>query len=177
MKPALVFKTIEVGPDFIGTMRNECSFEAHDPNRTEVLFNRSGKDYLFNKGRGVRPHVPQVEPDALKTLWDRVESVMGYRFEVCFINDYFRKGAHIGWHQDNSPSIDWSRPVVVLSVGEAAEVRFREVANHENIWSFVCENGTICSMASGVNDLFEHEVRGMDVQGVGRMSLVFRGVA
>jgi alkylated DNA repair dioxygenase AlkB len=177
LRPNITLKRIEIdGDSFISTIRSECWFETHDPNRREILFNRSGKDYLFNKGRGVRPHVPQPEPDALKSVWERVEATMGMRFEVCFVNDYWRNGAHIGWHQDNSPSIDWSRPVTVLSVGESTVIRFREIANHENVWAFECDNGTVCAMESGVNDLYEHEVPGVHVNGLGRMSLVFRGV-
>lgn len=177
MSPNLTFRTIDVdGDEFISTIRRECWFEEHDPNRREILFNRSGKDYLYNRGRGVRPHVPQPEPDALKSLWSRVEDAVGHRFEVCFINDYYRNGADIGWHQDNSPSIDWDRPVAVLSLGETATVLFREIADETNVWSYKCDNGTICAMESGVNDAYQHAVPGVDVQGIGRMSLVFRGV-
>jgi alkylated DNA repair dioxygenase AlkB len=177
MKPDLLFKKIDIdGSSFIRTIRKECLFEHHDPNRREILFNRSGKDYLFNKSRGVRPHTPQPEPAELTRLWGIVDDVMGHRFEVCFINDYYRNGAHIGWHQDNSPSIDWDRPVAVLSVGETAVVRFRRIDNPEMVFSFECESGTICSMGSGVNDTYQHQVPGVAVKGHGRMSLVFRGV-
>jgi alkylated DNA repair dioxygenase AlkB len=177
MSPNLTFWKIPVdAAAFIAAVRRECWFEEHDPNRREILFNRSGKDYLFNRGRGIRPHTPQPEPDALKEVWSLVESTLAHRFEVCFINDYYRAGAHIGWHQDNSPSIDWNRPVAVLSVGETTSVRFRKIDNPGEIWSFKCDNGTICAMESGVNDKYEHEVPGVDVRGLGRMSLVFRGV-
>lgn len=95
----------------------QVQWEVHDTDRREALFLRRAWPYFYSKERGPRPLHYQPEPHALRLIWDAVERHTGHLYEACFINHYMGSGGNLGWHADNSPSIDQRRPVSVLTLG------------------------------------------------------------
>lgn len=157
-------------------IRTAVKWEQHDSHRIEALFNRSGKPYMYNKERGARAEFPQDEPEGLTDMWKAVEGIVGHRFGVCFLSVYLNQMATVGWHQDNSPSIDWSAPVCVLSIGQRRPIEFREIGTDGPIESIMCESGMITIMNAGCNDTHEHRIPEVRYPCSERMSLVFRAI-
>jgi len=73
-------------------------------------------DYIYGSGRGVRtyssvPYTPTVQA-VLNFLNHYGE------YNVCFLNLYEDKKQHLGWHADDSPSMDHNHAIAVVSFGE-----------------------------------------------------------
>ena len=159
------------------TLLSDITWEQHDPHRKEAMFSRTGHPYQYGEGRGFRRQYPQDEPPPLAGLWAYVEAMTHCPYEVCFVNVYLSEDSSIGWHYDNSPSIDASRPVSILSLGAEREVSFRKANTPETAEHIIPEAGSVLSMLVGTNAEYEHAVLPV-IEHVGlRMSLVFRGSA
>ena len=159
----------------------DVQWEVHDDNRREAFFLRRDLPYYYGGRRGLetRPYYPQHEPFALTNLWARVELKVGTTFEACFINYYENEKGNLGWHADDSPSIDSTRPVVILSIGVPRTLWFRPFAVPENLESKLLESGSLLVMEAGMQQTHQHCVQKEEDRGeLGpRLSLVFRGLS
>lgn len=155
----------------------EITWEQHHDNRKEAMFKRYRGPYYYGYGRGIRSCFEQPEPAALIDMWQTVEEVTGTKFEVCFINYYLNGAGDIGWHFDDSPTIDQSRPVVVLSLGQERTAMYRPIFDHDRITALKCKGGSLTIMHPGMQGLFQHCIP-VEAYALGeRLSLVFRGVS
>lgn len=155
-------------------LQSDVKWERHDTNRVEALFKRHPAPYYYSLTRGERPYHPQLEPSALAYVWENVQAFVGCKFEACFINWYEREVSHIGWHRDNSPSIDQTRPIAVLSLGAGCLVRFRSSLPPITADSLKVEGGSLYVMQAGMQEHYRHAVYGT---AGARLSLVFRGMS
>ncbi len=121
-----------------------------DTPRMEYYTNRLGHAYAYGRGAGRRTYEAQpasalVEEiggraastyvlgphyfNVLARTWDgRGEPPEPHRppeFEVCFLNRYLDQSDHLGWHADDSPEMDDTRPIAVVSLGAEREIWFR----------------------------------------------------
>ena len=172
--------SIEVGDSdaLMLEMLASISWEKRDDYRIEAFFKRYEGDYLQPaRANGIRPYFPQEEPTCLKSLWELVEQATGYKYEACFINFYLDERANMGWHFDNSPSIDVNRPVSVLSLGGEREIFFRDAKTHDVVMRLMPKAGSVYSMLPKCNEHFQHCIPPTNEKRMPRMSLVFRPIS
>lgn len=141
--------------------------------RKEALFNRTNHPYYFDKRGAIKPDYHQHEPLSLSLVWAAAERLAGCSFEACFVNLYMGTGGNIGWHKDNSPSIDLRRPVAVVTLGEKSVVNIRETSDTSASYGIEPEPGSMYMMMPGFQEKYEHMVPDLNT-GAPRMSLVFR---
>ena len=158
----------------MGEMADELVWEKHDVNRMEAFFKRIECDYRYGPGRPIRPYYPQPEPAALKALWAQVERFLRFEVEACFINYYLNHEGNIGWHSDNSPTMDHSKPLTLLSLGESRVLCIRPIGEKEFEEVVTLEGGSLLIMYPGTQFTHEHSSPRTLNTGGPRMSLVFR---
>jgi len=150
-------------------------WEDHDDQRREAFFNRKGTPYQYGVGRGFRPLYPQREGAILEFLWNHVSERTLVSYDACFLNYYKNERGNLGWHSDDSPSIDQTRPVSVMSLGAERWTSFRKKPDGSPS-SFFLRNGSVLMMHPGMQAKYQHAVL-PDVSKHGpRISLVFRGL-
>jgi len=154
------------------------TWESHDTNRRECFFLRKAVPYYYGgkRGKEIRPLFTQIEPPYLRRLWRKVEVATNCSFEACFINYYENEKGNLGWHGDNSPSIDQTRPVCILSLGSPRILLFRPCINHDKVYPVITEPGSVIEMHAGIQTTWDHHMPPMLGTHGPRMSLVFRGL-
>lgn len=169
--PHLNLATIQAG------ILRHTKFERHDDNRKEAMFLKESVPYYYNNRLAER-HVPfQKIPAALQTIWDAVERATWCQYGACFINVYEGQSGEIGWHKDDSPSIDASKPVTVVTLGEERPLEIRKTESKE-VLTHTPKHGSIYMMPPRFQELYDHRVPAVIDPNAGlRISLVFRALS
>lgn len=192
-------------PNFLPTpnefeilLRDTLEWERRpDAPRCEYYCNDFPEAYTYGRGAGVRTYEPRPWTPAIREIRDRLESHTKSRFEVCFLNRYLDQSDHLGWHADDSPEMDDARPIAIVSLGVEREIMFRpkiapglrgqpdevvifDVKADGTLDLPVVEklrlgHGSLCLMAPGMQDTWQHRIPKAGFQCGERISLTFRG--
>lgn len=139
-----------------------------DAPRSEYYCNDTPEPYTYGKGRGRRTY--EVRPWHAEIL-----AACGCVFDTCFLNRYLDQRDHLGWHADDSPEMDDSRPIVSVSLGVAREIRIRPKTAGGVAEKFLLAHGSAFIMPPGFQDVFMHQIPKASFLCGERISLTFRG--
>jgi alkylated DNA repair dioxygenase AlkB len=145
--------------------------------RMEYYCNDIPASYTYSKGRGQRTYEPQPW-GIVKFIRDVVQDACKTKFEVCFLNRYLNQRDQLGWHADDSPEMDDTRPIAILSFGAEREIWFRPVLGFQKFgepekWKL--GHGSLCLMQPGMQDRWQHRIPKASFACGERISLTFRG--
>ena len=156
-----------------------------DAPRREYWTNPEGRSYTYGSGAGVRTYgarPPHILVDAAR---DRLALAHGHLLEGCFLNGYEGKRDWLGWHADDDPGIEHSKPIAVITVGQGRNIQFREIlvartpdakAVHGPVRTVMLEPGSLLLMHPGMQSTHEHRIPKADFEAKPRISLTFRGL-
>jgi alkylated DNA repair dioxygenase AlkB len=187
--PVEYIPNLDDHPDYwFSRLSSELEWIRHkDVPRSEYFFSRVGKPYTYGKGRGQRTYSAQVGSTAIDYIQDRLEKRLKVKFDVCFLNRYHNQSDQLGWHADDSPEMDDSRPIVTVSLGVEREIWFRkdptklydlDLDAESNFFAPLkqkLENGSALVMKPGMQDTWQHRIPKASFQCGERISLTFRG--
>lgn len=158
-----------------------------DAPRMEYYVNDFDVPYTYGRGRGVREYRPRPTTSAISYLRNELERSTGFTFEACFLNRYMDQRDHLGWHSDDSPEMDDARPIGIISLGVEREIWFTPKIERSPIFNqpiiisdksttkLKLGHGSLCLMAAGMQDTWEHKIPKASFQCGERISLTFRG--
>lgn len=156
-------------------LRDELNWERRDDApRCEYYCNDFPKSYVYGRGRGARIYEPRPYHPVILEIRELLEDLIKTQFEVCFLNRYLNQSDQLGWHSDNSPEMDDTRPIATVSLGVEREIWFREIGGTE-IEKLLLENGSVAIMHPGMQDTHQHRIPKAGFQCGERISLTFRG--
>jgi len=172
-------------PDLaLKTLQNELEWERRsDAPRSEYYCNDFQKPYVYGRGNGRRTYMPRPYHPVVMQIRSQLETLLTHWFEVCFLNRYLDQSDHLGWHADDSPEMDDLRPIAVVSLGVEREIWFRPkvaplpdgVVSLADVQKLKLEHGSLCVMAPGMQDAWEHRIPKASFKCGERISLTFRG--
>jgi Alkylated DNA repair protein len=132
--------------------------------------------YSYGVPEYARTYHSDPIPDFMLEFWKEVEEVTGYEYELCFCNGYDDERNHLGWHADDSDSVDDSRSILVVSIGAEREIMFRD--NERTFTeSLKLKNGSGLWMLPGMQDTHQHRIPKCGYKCGPRVSFTFRGLA
>lgn len=188
MVPFTYIPSFVPDPDSAFTaLRDELAWEKRsDAPRHEYYCNDVSKPYVYGRERGRRLYEPRPYHPVILDIRGALEARTGAVFEVCFLNRYLNQSDHLGWHSDDSPEMDDARPIGIVSLGVEREIWFREKPvstpptspydPHLNIVeNLKLGHGSLCLMAPGMQDTWQHRIPKASFQCGERISLTFRG--
>lgn len=147
--------------------RDEC-FMALDTTRT----------YSYGKSASVRRTytAAPMHPIAL-SIMEKINETLDSKFNIVVLNYYEGQHNHLGWHADDSPEQDSSRPIAVVSFGAARYIYVREngfkgTVPDEN--KFLLTPGSLFVMPPGFQDTHQHKIPKHDTFCGGRISFTYR---
>lgn len=155
-----------------------------DAPRRECWMNDPGKPYTYGRGAGERTYNPQPWHPVVK----RIQSSLYYNgfkvnLDACFINGYENERHALGWHSDDSPEIDQTRPIAVISFGAPREIWFRRIPSSGNTVSsdntvekLLLEPGSLLMMFPGMQQTHQHRIPKHSAPCGPRISLTYRGL-
>lgn len=143
--------------------------------RQEYYCNDVDAPYTYGKGAGERTYQVQPWHPILQRIRDQVQALTGEVYETCFVNGYNDEKDQLGWHADNSPEMDNTRSIAIVSLGAEREIWFRKNGEPAAIEKLRLENGSLCLMQPGMQDTHEHRIPKSDRVCGPRISLTLRG--
>lgn len=186
------------------TLRDELNWVRRDGTpRQEYYWNKHNVPYTYGSGRGVRTYDPQPNHPMLDHMRDIAYMWTGIKYDVIFLNRYDTAQDQLKWHADNSPEMDDTAPIVIISLGSPREIWFRandvlcnicEAApgqkhdrfcskvpgvydpdNKDFVDKLLLEPGSVCIMAAGMQDTHMHRIpKSSSVVDGPRISLTLR---
>lgn len=178
-------------PDTIFTsLRNELDWVQVDKvPRKEYYVNLNNTPYTYGTEPFARTYAPQAMHPMLQEVWLELELETATAFEVCFLNMYEDERCQLGWHADDSPEMDDSRPIAIVTVGAVREIWFREnpidissgfsskkLFSKPLVERLSLGHGSLCLMSPGMQDTHQHRIPKADRISGPRISMTFRGI-
>lgn len=145
--------------------------------RREYYCSDAGVPYTYGRGAGMREYLPKAWHPTLSAIKQAVEEALATKFEVAFLNGYENAKDHLGWHADDSPEMDDSRPIAIVTLGAEREIWFCPNTDRTDITKLLLENGSLCVMAAGMQDTHWHRIPKAGFECGPRISITFRGYA
>lgn len=94
--------------------------------RDECFMSLKTDSYTYGSGAGERTYAPVPFTPLMKAILGTVQDITDVQYEVCFLNKYDDERKHLGWHADDSPSIDHRAGIAIVSFGAERDIWFRE---------------------------------------------------
>lgn len=180
---------------------NELNWERRsDAPRREYWTNEFGRDYSYGRGAGLRTYHSQesnsyidltnvmIRNELVRQGIATDESKMAF-FEGCFLNGYEDSRDWLGWHEDDDPGIDHSKPIAIVTLygGEGVNtprsIQFREKLGEINgkmtygpTVDQPLEHGSLCLMPAGFQSTHQHRIPKAGFISKSRISLTFRSL-
>lgn len=155
---------------------NELAWERRESTpRREYYCNEIGVPYVYGRGAGEREYLPKAWHPVIADIKASVERALGTKFEVAFLNGYENARDALGWHADDSATMDDSRPIAIITFGAEREIWFRPMDNHADISKLKLESGSLCVMAAGMQDTHHHRIPKASFECGPRISITLRG--
>lgn len=153
-------------------------WEQRAGNRLEYWTNTLGQPYTYGVGPGERTYLSRKTHSAIDLVRERLLARTGIFFHGCFINFYRDGRDSLGWHADDSESIDHTKPIAVVSFGGEREIQWREqgAKGMESIHSQLLEDGSLFLMPAGMQQTHFHRIPRADKTVEPRMSMTFRAL-
>jgi alkylated DNA repair dioxygenase AlkB len=107
----------------------------------------------------------------------KINAEHGYDLDICFLNLYLDQHKALGWHSDDSHTIDQTQPIAVVSFGAEREIWVKPKGYKGNImddWKQPLANGSLFIMPEGFQDDYLHKIPKNDRECGARVSLTFR---
>lgn len=146
--------------------------------RHECWMNDFELPYTYGDGKGQTTYTPSPWHEDIRRY--RLVLAMNYsiNMDCCFVNGYKDGHDHLGWHADDSPEMDDSRAIVVVSVGAEREIWFRPKGQKgEATEKVLLTNGSALIMAPGMQDEYQHRIPRSSIHNCPpRISLTYRGL-
>ncbi len=149
--------------------------------RREYYCNEISVPYTYGVKEFARTYEPKVWHEAILEIKNKVEKELGIQLEVCFLNGYENSKDQLNWHSDDSPEMDDSRPIVIVTLGATREIWFRKIPKNgekipmENVDKLMLKSGSMCIMLPGMQDTHQHRIPKSGYECGPRISLTFRG--
>lgn len=145
--------------------------------RLEYYWNKEGKQYTYGSNSFSRTYESQPTNKLIEYVLKKLEDDFGISYNTCFANFYRNQQDHLGWHSDNSDTLDNSMPISIVSIGVEREIWFRHNDFNNMIRHTLrlkLNNGSLCIMKPGMQLTHQHRIPKSDRICGERISLTFR---
>ena len=158
--------------------------------RREYWHNTFYRPYTYGSGEGVRTYESKRNHEYIEATRQYLLDRTGIFYEGCFLNGYATGKDALGWHQDDDPGIDHTRPIAIVSLYEdedgifgtrekgaarPREIYFRQ-GREGTIEKLALGQGSLAIMAAGMQHTHFHKIPRAGTITCSRISLTFRGL-
>lgn len=93
----------------------------------------------------------------------------------CLLNYYLDGSSKMGYHSDEIDILEKNTGIIIISLGETRELKFRNIINPEIIKNFTLKSGSLLYMNQEAQKEWMHCIPKSDTKN-GRISLTFRQI-
>lgn len=145
--------------------------------RREYYSNDIDAAYSYGKADFARVYPTQPWHPEMREIQQKVQDALGVTLEVCFLNGYEHNRDQLGWHADDSPEMDDTRPIAIVTLGAERDIMFATKHNRDQVERLKLQHGSLCIMPAGMQETHVHRIPKADRVVGARISLTFRGYA
>ena len=146
--------------------------------RKEYFMSTKPISYTYGVGRGERTYESKTFDDSVLEIMNDLNEQYDCDYNVCFLNYYPAKKDWLGWHSDDSPTMDSDHPIAVISLGFVErDINWRPIGHKGQIpseWVQRLKSGSLFIMPAGFQELYQHKIPKHSSECSGRISLTFR---
>lgn len=106
-------------------------------------------------------------------LSDRLEPIIGFKANNCFLNYYENGKSRMGWHGDTTHFLVEETGIAILSIGDPRIFQIRRKAVPTELLNYVLTPGSLIYMPAFIQEEWQHSIPKV-VSERGRISLTFR---
>jgi alkylated DNA repair dioxygenase AlkB len=128
----------------------------------------------YNYSQMTYPEQPMLL--ALLSLIPRIKGILGFEPNNCLINYYPNGNSRMGWHADETESMQEGTGVVIISLGAERELHFRRIEDKNDRKLFSLKAGSLFYMNQEVQSLWQHSIPKATDLDQARLSLTFRAL-
>lgn len=125
----------------------------------------------YNYRQMVYPEAPMFP--ALVPVVERLEAVLGVRYDNCLLNYYLDGRSKMGFHRDETEGLRPGTGVAIVSLGAPRKITFRRQDDVEVRWAQELAPGSLLHMEHAVQDEWVHAIKRQRHAGP-RISLTWR---
>ena len=171
---------------------NDLDWVRHaDAPRREYWSNDAHRDYTYGRGQGVRTYKAQPFHEVVLFARDKLKDETGVYYEGCFLNGYENKRDWLGFHEDDDPGINHSKPIAIVTLYDRMSkedrprsIQFREKlgvdTEGKRLFGPTVDQplgqGSLCIMPAGFQDTHQHRIPKASFESRPRISLTFRSL-
>lgn len=146
-----------------------------DAPRMESWMALSNTDYSYGEEGFARTYKSVDMPYSVKHIMTKMNKQFDLDYNCCMANLYQTDRQSLGYHADDSESMDPDHPIASASFGAEREIHFRPIgqkgpATHK----FSLPNGSVCVMLGGMQQQWHHKIPKHSAPCSARISLTFR---
>lgn len=128
-----------------------------------------GKAYNYSQ-----MHYPFQEfPPEIAAIIPKLEPIIGFEANNCLINYYLDGKSKMGFHSDQTDILEAGTGIAIISIGEARDLKFRNIQDPEALVVYTLEPGSLFYMTQEIQDKWQHAIPKSNTEN-GRISLTFR---
>jgi alkylated DNA repair dioxygenase AlkB len=127
-----------------------------------------------------QPNIDSEHTEAYKDFFpimdklsERLEPVLGYQPNNCFLNYYENGSSKMGWHGDTTHFLEPETGIAILSTGDTRIFQIRRKAVPTELLTYVLNPGSLLFMPATIQEEWQHAIPKV-VSERGRISLTFR---
>ena len=109
----------------------------------------------------------------MKELSERIEPILGFKPNICFLNYYENGKSKMGWHGDSTHFLEPDTGIAILSVGDTRIFQIRRKAVPTESLNYILTPGSLFYMPISIQEDWQHAIPKV-VSDEGRISLTFR---
>lgn len=145
--------------------------------RQEYFMASSRIQYDYGKGSNIRSYYSEPFSPEIQKVLDKLNWVRMASHNMCFFNRYDSQKHALGWHSDNSPTMDSTHEISVISLGAEREIWWKPIGDKGEIPSSqkrLLKIGSLFIMPAGMQETHMHRIPKCDRECGTRISLTFR---
>ncbi|MFT4678638.1 MAG: alkylated DNA repair dioxygenase AlkB [Litorivivens sp.] len=165
--------TIIFDPDFHDTSEDLFDFLVGNIAWNDSI--RARKTASFGQPNADSEQVELYEPfyPFMHKLSDRLESIIGFKPNNCFLNYYENGNSKMGWHGDTTHFLAEDTGTAILSVGDTRIFQLRRKIVPTELHNYLLTPGSLIYMPPTIQEEWQHGIPKV-VSERGRISLTFR---
>lgn len=145
--------------------------------RMEYFMSDIPRSYTYGNGLHAREYVSNEYSKEVLEIQNLLNKDHNANYNVCFLNRYNNQRNQLGWHADDSPSMDFDHPISVVSFGAEREIWWKLKGETGIVPTYQrqkLENGSLFIMPAGFQRTHFHRIPRADREVGVRISLTFR---
>jgi alkylated DNA repair dioxygenase AlkB len=174
MKPIYIEKFIS--KSLYDKLKTEAPWINADAPRDECFMSLIPLEYIYGHGF-IRTYKSVDMHNDVKNIMEKMNAEMNTEYNVCFLNFYKSEKEALGWHADDSPEMDTTHPIAVISFGAERFIWTKEKSYKGVVPDgdkYLLNDGSLFIMPAGFQKENYHKIPRHDRPCGGRISLTYR---